>query len=69
MEQSKVTLANIEAQITAWLREQSSSGNEALIAEMIRTLIKLGDGTNRGDLKILNRALKELRQAFKVFTL
>lgn len=68
MEQSKVTLANIEAQITAWLREQSSSGNEALIAEMIRTLIKLaGDGTNRGDLKILNRALKELRQAFKVF--
>ena len=29
----------------------------------------VGDGTNRGDLKILNRALKELRQAFKVFTL
>jgi uncharacterized protein (TIGR00730 family) len=68
MEQPKVTLANIEAQITAWLREQSGSGNEALIAEMIRTLIKLaGDGTSRGDLKILNRALKELRQAFKVF--
>src|SRR5262245_66563578 len=68
MEQTKVTLANIESQITAWLHEQSGSGNEALIAEMIRTLIKLArDGTSRGDLKILNRALKELRQAFKVF--
>ena len=68
MEQPKVTLADIEAQIAAWLREQSGSGNEALIAEMIRTIVKLaGDGTSRGDLKILNRALKELRHAFKVF--
>ena len=68
MEQPKVTLANIESQITAWLHEQSGSGNEILIAEMIRTLIKLArDGTSRGDLKILNRTLKELRQAFKVF--
>jgi len=68
MEQPKVTLANIESQIAAWLHEQSGSGNEVLIAEMIRTLIKLArDGTSRGDLKILNRALKELRQAFKVF--
>ena len=68
MEQTKVTLANIESQITAWLHEQSGSGNEVLIAEMIRTLIKLvRDGTSRGDLKILNRTLKELRHAFKVF--
>ena len=68
MEQPKVTLANIDAQIAAWLHEQSGAGNEALIAEMMRTLIKLArDGTSRGDLKILNRALKELRQAFKVF--
>src|SRR5215471_13350391 len=68
MEQTKGTLANIESQITAWLHDQSGSGNEVLIAEMIRTLIKLvRDGTSRGDLKILNRALKELRQAFKVF--
>ena len=64
----KCTLANIEAQIAAWLREKSASGNEALISEMIRTIVKLvGDGTSRGDLKILNRALKELRHAFKVF--
>src|SRR4030095_5593768 len=68
MEQPKVTLANIEAQIATWLREQTVSGNEARIAEMIRTIVKLAaDGTSRGDLKILNRALKELRHAFKVF--
>jgi uncharacterized protein (TIGR00730 family) len=68
MDQPKVTLASIEAQIAEWLRETSGSGNEALIAEMIRTIIKLAeDGTSRGDLKILNRALKELRHAFKVF--
>jgi uncharacterized protein (TIGR00730 family) len=68
MEQPKVILDNIGAQVAAWLREQSSSGNEVLIGEMIRTIIKLAaDGTSRGELKILNRALKELRNAFKVF--
>lgn len=68
MEQPKFNLDVIEAQVSGWLREQSGSGNEVLIAEMIRTIIKLaGDGASRGDLKILNRALKELRHAFKVF--
>jgi uncharacterized protein (TIGR00730 family) len=68
MEQARITLASIEAQIAGWLRGQSGSGNEVLIAEMIRTIVKLaGDETSRGDLKILNRALKELRHAFKVF--
>ena len=68
MEQPKIMLDNIGAQVAAWLREQSSSGNEVLIGEMIRTIIKLAaDGTSRGELKILNRALKELRNAFKVF--
>ena len=68
MDQPKVTLAGIDAQIAEWQREKSGSGKEVLIAEMIRTIVKLGgDGTSRGDLKILNRTLKELRQAFKVF--
>jgi uncharacterized protein (TIGR00730 family) len=68
MEQAKVSLASLESQIAALLREQSGSGNEVLITEMIRTLVKLAaDGTNRGDLKILNRTLKELRHAFRVF--
>jgi uncharacterized protein (TIGR00730 family) len=68
MEQPKVTLASIEAQVTEWLRAQSGAGNEVLIAEMLRTILKLGvEETSRGDLKILNRALKELRYAFKTF--
>src|SRR5919109_1285014 len=67
MGQPRVILDNIAAQVAAWLRGQSSSGNEVLIGEMIRTIIKLAaDGTSRGELKILNRALKELRHAFKV---
>lgn len=68
MEQPKVTLASIEAQIAGWLRGQSGSDNQVLIGEMMRTIIRLaGDETSRGDLKILNRTLKELRHAFKVF--
>ncbi len=68
MEPPKGTLTNIEAQLGEWLREQSGSANEDLITEMIRTIIKLAeDDTSRGDLKILNRTLKELRHAFKVF--
>jgi uncharacterized protein (TIGR00730 family) len=64
----KVTLASIEAQLADWLQEQSGAGNEVLIAEMMRTILRLReDETSRGDLKILNRALKELRHAFKVF--
>jgi len=40
-----------------------------LIEEIKETADKLArDGATRGDLKILNRALRELRYAFKVFT-
>ena len=68
MEQPRVTLATIEAQVTEWLRGQTGANNDVLIAEMLRTVLKLGaEENNRGDLKILNRALKELRYAFKVF--
>jgi uncharacterized protein (TIGR00730 family) len=67
-EQPKATLASIEAQLVTCLREQSGFANGTLIAEMMRTIVKLaGDETSRGDLKILNRTLKELRHAFKVF--
>jgi uncharacterized protein (TIGR00730 family) len=68
MEQPKVSLTAIEAQLIEALREQDGSGNEVLIGEMLRTILKLAaEETSRGDLKILNRALKELRYAFKVF--
>ncbi|QDT63657.1 LOG family protein [Calycomorphotria hydatis] len=42
---------------------------DELIAEIKQTADKLDrDGATRGDLKILSRALRELRYAFKVFT-
>ena len=41
----------------------------SLIEEIKETADKLArDNASRGDLKILSRALKELRYAFKVFT-
>jgi uncharacterized protein (TIGR00730 family) len=44
-------------------------GPEAeIILEMLESALKLvRDGTARGDLKVLNQSLKELRYAFKVF--
>jgi len=68
MELPKPSLASIEAQIEEWLRAQPGSGNEDQIADMLRTVLKLaGDDASRGDLKIINRTLKELRQAFRIF--
>src|SRR5713226_4829533 len=68
MEMPKVTLAAIEAQIAEWLQTQSGHGNEQLVGEMLRTILKLAqEDASRGDLKILNRTLKELRHAFKIF--
>lgn len=63
-----VTLYSLEDKILDWLRKAEDSPNEDLMAEMVQTLLKLDrDKTNRGDLKILSRTLKELRYAFKVF--
>ena len=50
------------------LAEYAPSENEDLLSQMLVTVCRLAaDGTDRGDLKILNVALKELRYAFKVF--
>jgi uncharacterized protein (TIGR00730 family) len=44
-------------------------GVEQLVQQIKETADKLiRDGTNRGDVKLLSTALKELRYAFKVFT-
>ena len=43
--------------------------DEDLIKEMIVSVIKMHrDDTDRGDLKIVNSALKELRYSFMVFS-
>ena len=56
--------------IIADLANISLSGNNAdLIEEMLTTVIKLGlENDDRGDLKLINMALKELRYASKIFT-
>ncbi|MCP4270074.1 MAG: hypothetical protein GY777_31620, partial [Candidatus Brocadiaceae bacterium] len=45
-----------------------SDNNTDLIEEMLTTVVKLGlENDERGDLKLINTALKELRYASKIF--
>ena len=68
MIREKLTLLSLEPEILDWLQRGRGSLNEELIAEMMQAVLKLSrNETSRGDLKILNRALRELRYAFKVF--
>jgi len=68
LEQQNRTLADLGAQIDEWLRTQNDFVNADQFAGILRTLLKLAqDDTERGDLKILNRAMQELRHAFRVF--
>ncbi|MEK6798409.1 MAG: LOG family protein [Planctomycetota bacterium] len=54
--------------IAEFLRRFAPGEHEDLLGEMMVTLCRLGaDGVDRGDLKILNTALRELRYAFKMF--
>lgn len=56
------------AAIQQFVRDFAPGPNEDLLAEMMITICRLSaDGADRGDVKILNSALKELRYAFKVF--
>ena len=62
------TLADLGAQIDQWLRSQNDFVNADQYAGILRTLLKLAhDNAERGDLKILNRTLQELRHAFRIF--
>jgi uncharacterized protein (TIGR00730 family) len=55
-------------QISSLIRQAGGTPHAELIEEIIITALKLvGDRANRGELKILNAALKELRYAFKLF--
>ncbi len=56
------------AAIEELIHEFAPCDNEDLLGQMVVTICRLGaDDADRGDLKILNTALKELRYAFKVF--
>jgi uncharacterized protein (TIGR00730 family) len=68
VEQQNKTLADLGSQIDEWLRAQNDSVNADQFAGILRTLLKLAqDDAERGDLKILNRAMQELRHAFRIF--
>lgn len=48
--------------------EPGSGENQRLLREILTTAVKLGrESGDRGDLKLANNALKELRYSFKVF--
>jgi uncharacterized protein (TIGR00730 family) len=61
-------LTDLKSQVEAWLRVQDGSGNQDQFAGILRTVLRLAaDNVERGDLKILNRAMQELRHAFRIF--
>jgi uncharacterized protein (TIGR00730 family) len=47
----------------------ASSETDHLLREILTTVVKLGrESSDKGDLKLINNALKELRYSFKVFS-
>jgi uncharacterized protein (TIGR00730 family) len=68
VEEQHKTLADLTAEIDAWSQAQNGSANADQLAGIMRTVLKLSqDNTGRGDLKILNRSMQELRHAFRIF--
>ncbi len=55
--------------ITQIIQMRGGSADSDLVQQIITTGVKLlDDKANRGDLKVINSALKEMRYAFKVFS-
>jgi uncharacterized protein (TIGR00730 family) len=69
MEQQTKTLTEMVSEVDSWLRsQQNGSGKLDQYAGILRTVLKLAqDDADRGDLKILNRSMQELRHAFRIF--
>ena len=68
LEQKNKPIADLGWQLDEWLRSHSDYVNADQFAGILRTLLKLAqDDAERGDLKILNRTLQELRHAFRIF--
>lgn len=68
VEEENKPLADLGAQLDDWLRAHNEYVNADQFAGILRTLLKLAqDDAERGELKILNRALQELRHAFRIF--
>jgi len=57
-----------DAAIGAFLREFAPGSHQELLSQMLVTVCRLAkDNAGKGELKIINMALKELRYAFKTF--
>jgi uncharacterized protein (TIGR00730 family) len=58
----------IDALISELAKKSSSIETEYLLREILTTAVKLGkESSDKGDLKLVNNALKELRYSFKIF--
>ncbi len=65
----KVGNQAIDTLINELVNKSGSIGTEHLLREIITTTVKLGmESQDKGDLKLINNALKELRYSFKIFS-
>jgi hypothetical protein len=59
----------LDARVRQLVADSGAGKSPELIEEMIITALKMGrDGMGTGDLKLMNRSLKEMRYAAKVFS-
>ena len=59
----------LDERVRQLVSDASNNGNEDLIAELITTALKMHrDGGSRGDLKLINTAVKEMRYSNLVFS-
>lgn len=60
---------SLDALINQLAAKSSSSETEYLLQETLTTIVKLGlESNDKGDLKLVNNVLKELRYSFKIFS-
>lgn len=61
--------ADLDAAIAELVKRASDNGNNDLVGEIITSALKLHrDAPNRGELKLVNTALKEMRYSMLVFS-
>ncbi|MDD5408493.1 MAG: TIGR00730 family Rossman fold protein [Candidatus Omnitrophica bacterium] len=59
----------IDSLISELVKRSGSAEAENLLRQILTTTVKLGrESSDRGDLKLVNNALKELRYSFKIFS-
>lgn len=59
----------VDSLINELARNSASSESEYLLREIITTAVKLGrESDDKGDLKLVNNTLKELRYSFRIFS-